>query len=78
MALDQQQTFNWLVSEKARLESEVEALRVDCENWRSRCFDMAFEVAKNNPAIQAEIMRARDAETPDASILNFVLRSNGD
>lgn len=27
MALDQQETFNWLVTEKARLEAEVERLR---------------------------------------------------
>ena len=64
--MDQQETFNWLVAEKARLETERDM-------WRDRCFDIAFNAAKNNPAILAEIERARQVEAPDASIFNFVL-----
>ena len=66
MSMDQQETFNWLVNEKARLETER-------DQWRDRCFELALQSAKNNPAIRAEIERCRKAETIDASIFNLVL-----
>lgn len=66
MALDQQQTFNWLVSEKARIEA-------DRDMWRDRCFDLAFKIAKNNPEIKAEIARAKQAETPDQALFSMIL-----
>lgn len=67
MALDQQQTFNWLVEENARLERERDL-------WMQRAFDLAFEAAKNNPAIRKQIEQERQAATPDPDVLNFVLR----
>ncbi len=74
MAMDQQETFNWLVSEKARLEAEVEMLRTDRDNWAQTAFDLAFKATLNNPAIREQIERAKQGEVVDASVLNFVLR----
>lgn len=74
MALDQQETFNWLVAEKSRLEGELDAMRADRDKWAETAFDLAFKAARDNPGVRAEIERCRQAETPDASVLGFVLR----
>lgn len=66
MAMDQQQTFNWLVAEKSRLETEL-------ETWRERCFEIAFKAALWNPAIKAQIEAEKLAMQPSAEIMNFVL-----
>lgn len=74
MAMDQQETFNWLVAEKSRLEAEVEMLRTDRDKWAEKAFDLAFDISKNNPAVREEIERAKQGGVPDASVLDFVLR----
>lgn len=74
MAMNQQETFNWLVAEKSRLEAEVEMLRTDRDKWAETAFDLAFKSAKDNPAIREEIERAKQGEVVDASVLSFVLR----
>lgn len=66
MAMDQQQTFNWLVAEKTRLEAEL-------KEWQARCFDIAFKAALWNPAIKAQIETEKLAMEPSAEIMNLVL-----
>ena len=64
--MDQQETFNWLVSEKARLEKEL-------DDWKSRCFEIALKAARTNPAIVAKISREKLASMPGPEIMNLVL-----
>lgn len=78
MAMDQMETFNWLVSENNRMTKEIEGLKADRSNLMERCFDLAFVAAKNNPAIRKLIEDGRKAETPDPAIFNFVLRASAD
>jgi hypothetical protein len=66
MAMDQQETFNWLVEEKTRLETELEVCRRQCVN-------LAFRCAMSNPTIKAQIEREQIAATPSYEIMNLVL-----
>ena len=73
MAMDQQETFNWLVNEKARLEKELATMTTERDAWAGKAFDLAFARAKDNPAIRKRIEQERKAEIATPDVLNFVL-----
>lgn len=75
MAMDQQETFNWLVNERRRLKTELAVACADRDKWMAKAFDLAFAAARNNPEIREQIERERKAEMPSADVLDFVCRS---
>lgn len=74
MAMDQQETFNWLVEEKSRLEAELASTKIDRDKWCTMAFDLAFQLACLNPALRKRIEEARASEIVSSDVLNFMVR----
>lgn len=75
MAMDQQETFNWLVNERRRILAQIEALTTSRDLWIDRCVEIALRAAQNNPVLQAEIERCRKADDPDPEVFDLILRA---